>query len=196
MASMYMAQFPIPSVTAPGNNPTHQVTDNFINTDTSTINVNLMQAMFSSMERRVHSAGLPLGFAVGVKLKELIWMNRYIKFQDLLAAQGESDFQVVHEALELDPALGVILKKTKKQIRSLEHWEMAYMVYVAIYTQRPDLKAHLPQMFSSGGRPRPWALTSCFTMNCSANNGRPWPRLGPPHGTGLFFGRTCTSPAE
>ena len=142
--STYMAQQPIPSLFAQPQGISH----NFINTDYSSLNNNLMQSLFQNMERRVHSAGLPLGFAVDVKIKETIWMNRFVEFQDLLAAQGESEFQVVHEALELDPNLGVILKKTKKQIKSLKHWEKAFMVYVAIYTQRPDLKAHLPQLFS------------------------------------------------
>ncbi len=112
------------------------------------MNHELMLAMFKTHERKVFSAGLPLGFAIDLKLKEEVWTNKFVEFTDLLAAEGESDFQVAQETLELDQQLGIVVKKSKKQIKTLQEWEKAFMVFVAVYTQKPDLKGDLANLFS------------------------------------------------
>ena len=112
------------------------------------MNYELMQAMFKAHERKVFSAGLPLGFAIDLKLKEEVWTHKFVEFSELLAAEGESDFQVAHETLDLDPNLGIVVKKSKKQLRTLQEWEKAFMVFVAVYTQKPDLKSDLANLFS------------------------------------------------
>ena len=114
----------------------------------ASMNHELMQAMFKAHERKVFSAGLPLGFAIDLKLKEEVWTHKFVEFADLLAAEGESDFQVAQETLDLDPNLGIVVKKSKKQLRTLQEWEKAFMVFVAVYTQKPDLKSDLAHLFS------------------------------------------------
>ncbi len=112
------------------------------------MNYELMQAMFKSHERKVFSAGLPLGFAIDLKLKEEVWTNKFVEFSELLAAEGEAEFQVAQDTLDIDPQLGIIVKKSKKILRTLQEWEKAFMVFVAVYTQKPDLKADLAHLFS------------------------------------------------
>ena len=47
---------------------------------------------------------------------------------------------------ETNPTL--VMKKLKPEIKSLSDWEKGFMIYMAVYIQKPDLAADLPDMFT------------------------------------------------
>ncbi len=90
--------------------------------------------------RQVMSIGLPIGYAVDHRIKNLIWHNKYVELSLLVDPEQDDDFDV-----QLNPKAGCFQFKRKKQpIRSLITWNEAMITYQAIMMQHPATAKDVP----------------------------------------------------
>ena len=96
-------------------------------------------------DRKVLSAGLPLGFAIVQKLKEQIWAGKFVDLGDLLVSEDDVDLHV-----SIDPSAGssFIVRKSKKHIKTIADWDKAFSIFMAVYTQKPSFVQDLPDLLT------------------------------------------------
>lgn len=100
-------------------------------------NDNIIQSFLPS-PRPVITTGIGITAHVAPQLKEKIWRDEYIQFSQLLPQQSSFYSESVTLALchEAQNNLGLKLTKPKPATLSLQQWEDAFLVYMAIYTER------------------------------------------------------------
>ncbi len=78
--------------------------------------------------RQVISIGLPLGYGVDEKIKQLIWQDKYVELSLLTNADQNDDYD-----LQFNPKMGSIqFKQKQKSIKSIVHWCDIMYTYQAI----------------------------------------------------------------
>ena len=89
------------------------------------------------------SSSTPLGFSVPEKNKEKIWGNRFIDLGLLIANHQVADkFNIsITNEQNLNPALSLVPNLRPKQIKNIEEWTSAFIVFVAIYSSHHPLGA-------------------------------------------------------
>ena len=82
----------------------------------------------------------PLGVSISEKIKNKIWNNEYIDVGFLLGENSTID--KLNLSVTLDSQLLSLVPNMRPQtIKSIDDWTSAFIVYVAIYTQRHQSEA-------------------------------------------------------
>ena len=95
--------------------------------------------------RRVVTAGLPLGTTVDIRIKQKIWSEQWVDFEDLLLTDSRSKYSLKHATDD-----GFQIVKYDRKISSISQWSQAFDVFVAVYIQHPQLVKHLPELLTYG----------------------------------------------
>ena len=111
-------------------NVTNQGFQNFINGTTPPVPLqHVYQAQDDTYNpRQVISIGLPLGYEVDEKIKQLIWDDKYVELSLLTNADQDDDYD-----LQFNPKVGSIhFKHKQKSIKSIVQWCDIMYTYQAI----------------------------------------------------------------
>ena len=89
------------------------------------------------------SSSTPLGFLVSEKIKEKIGGNQFIDLGLLIANHQVADkFNIsITNEQNSNPALSLVPNLRPKQIKNIEEWTSAFIVFVAIYSSHHPLEA-------------------------------------------------------
>ena len=107
------------------------------NTLTAGMESDVMQ-MFRPNPRPIITAGIGIAAHVPHNVKEKIWRDEYIPLHQLLPQQSQQYTETLTLALcpDNNNQLGFRLSKPKSTTLTLDQWEDAFLVYMAVYTQR------------------------------------------------------------
>ena len=89
------------------------------------------------------SSSTPLGFSVPEKIEGKIWGNQFIDLGLLIANHQVADkFNIsITNEQNSNPALSLVPNLRPKQIKNIEEWTSAFIVFVAIYSSHHPLEA-------------------------------------------------------
>lgn len=101
--------------------------------------------LFAPTPRPVVTAGVGIAAHVPPTLREKIWRDEYVPLHQLLHQESSKYTESLTLALCPDPnnQLGIRLTKPKPSTLTLQQWEDAFLVYMAVYTERHSV---CPQM--------------------------------------------------
>ena len=89
------------------------------------------------------SSSSPLGFSVPEKISEKIWGNRFIDLGLLIVNHQVADkFNIsITNEQNSNPALSLVPNPCPKQIKNIEKWTSAFIVFIARYSLHHPLEA-------------------------------------------------------
>lgn len=105
--------------------------------------------MFRPTPRPVITSGVGITATVSPQLKEKIWRDEYVQLNQLLPQQSAQYSEAMTLALcpETQNQLGLRITKPKPATMTLQQWEDAFLVYMAVYTERhhvcPDMCTYM-----------------------------------------------------
>ena len=136
---------PIPQTATPSHmQPIPQTTETQTSSQATTVpppqgnfDATILQA-FQPMARPVLTAGVGITAHILLPTKEKIWRDEYIHLHQLLPQQANQYAETLTLSVCQDNQtnLGLRVAKPKPATMSLQQWEDAFLVYMAVYTER------------------------------------------------------------
>ena len=127
-------------------------------------------------------SAVPLGSLVDDRVKAKVWANQFVELELLVGESAPQTMYLLDSATDR-PVVQIRDQPTKK-IANIEQWTDAFLIYIAIYTERhpadtPDILKYLQliRTMSHDSRPSLFLTYDRNFRKLRAHNGMPWFKL-------------------
>ena len=133
----------LPGATVPG------TVDTGFEADMSASQI-LADILKDSKPRKVVSAGLNLGDNLPQKIKDDIWVDRYVDLAEIYFARDTPSYSLSMDGVQVTENSTVHLQAVKKQrqIKNITQWSKAWDTYVAVYVKKPSFLRHINDLYT------------------------------------------------
>ena len=127
-------------------------------------------------------SSVPLGSLVDDRVKAKVWANQFVELELLVGESAPQTMYLLDSAT--DRPVVQIRDQPNKKIINIEQWTDAFLIYIAIYTERhptdtPDILKYLQliRTMSHDSRPSLFLTYDRNFRKLRAHNGMPWYKL-------------------